>query len=113
MLHLTISQDDQGTVITFNSYFGTKTNIKVEKFFLEKKKTNVPPRVVILVGNTSCPIHISTKYHQNIVKVIQVTERSWNQIQIQEGEITPKVRKLDLSFLYASLCLVLFYISIK
>ena len=44
---------------------------------------------------------------------IQVTEQTQNQIQTQEGEITPKVRKPELSFLYATHCLVLFYISTK
>ena len=33
--------------------------------------------------------------------------------QIQEREITPKVRKAELSFLYATRRLVLFYISAK
>ena len=36
-----------------------------------------------------------------------------NQIQTQEGEITPKVRKQELSFLYTTCQLVLFYISTK
>ena len=55
--------------------------------------------------------YISTKYHQNIPKGIHVTERTQNQIQTQEGEITPKVRKLKLSFLYVTCRLILFYIS--
>ena len=33
--------------------------------------------------------YISTKYHQNILKGIHVTEWTQNQIQTQEGEITP------------------------
>ena len=57
--------------------------------------------------------YISTKYHQNIPKDIPVTERSRNQIQTQEGEITPKLRKPRLSFLYVTRLLVLFYITIK
>ena len=57
--------------------------------------------------------YISTKYHQNIVKGIQLTERTQNLIQTQEGKITPKVRKPELSFLYATCHLVLFYISTK
>ena len=36
-----------------------------------------------------------------------------NHCQIQQTEISPKVRKAALSFLYATLCLVLFYISTK
>ena len=56
---------------------------------------------------------ISTKYHQNIPKGIRVTERTGNQFQTQEMEITPQVRKLKLSFLYVTGSLVLFYISTK
>ena len=56
--------------------------------------------------------YISTKYHQNITKGIRVTERAQNQIQTQ-GKITPNVRKLQLSFLYVTRRLVLFYILIK
>ena len=52
--------------------------------------------------------YISTKYHQNIVKGIQVTEQTQNLFQTEEGEISPKVRKPELSFLYASCHLVLF-----
>ena len=58
-------------------------------------------------------LFISTKYHQNILKGMHVTERTWNQIKTQEGEITPKVRMPTLSFLYVTRCLVLFYISTK
>ena len=47
------------------------------------------------------------------MKSILVTEQTQNQIQTQEREITPKVRKPELSFLYAKYPLVLFYISTK
>ena len=55
----------------------------------------------------------STKYHQNIVKGIQVTEQTQNQIQTQKGEMTPKVIKPELSFLFATRHLILFYSSTK
>ena len=57
--------------------------------------------------------YISTKYHQNIPKGIWVTERTRNPFQTKQKEITPKVRKPELSFLYKTRRLVLFYISIK
>ena len=92
------------------------------KGFLEKKTnktTNVPhpttpPELSFLLA-THCLIlfYISTNYHQNIVKVIQVTERTRNQIQTQEGEITLKVRMPELSFLYTTCHLILFYIAPK
>ena len=52
----------------------------------------------------------STKYHQNIVKGIRFTDQTPNPIQTQEEEITAKVRQPELSFLYATRRLVLFYI---
>ena len=57
--------------------------------------------------------YISTKYHQNIVKNIRDTERTGNKIQTQEGEIDQKVREPELSFLYTTCHLILFYISTK
>ena len=50
-------------------------------------------RVVILVFLTHGLIlfYVSTKYHQNIVKGILVTERTRNEIQTQKWEITLKV----------------------
>ena len=58
-------------------------------------------------------LYISTKYHQSNPKGIWVIERTRNLFQTKQREITPKVRKLELSFLYATLPLVLFYISTK
>ena len=56
---------------------------------------------------------ISTKYHQNIPKGIRVTERTRNLFQTKQREITPKSRKPELSFLYMTCRLVLFFISTK
>ena len=87
-----------------------KNRTKLEKDFLEKKKY-VPPNPphpyppelsFLLVICRIVLFYISTKYHQNIVKGIQVTEQTGNQIQTQEGEITPIVRKPELSFLYTT-----------
>ena len=36
-----------------------------------------------------------------------------NHCQIQQREITQKLRKAELSFLYVTSCLILFYISTK
>ena len=69
---------------------------------------------VILVRNmSSCPILSSTRYHQNILKGIPVTEQMRNLFQTKQRETTPKVTKPELSFLYVTHCLVLFYISTK
>ena len=55
--------------------------------------------------------YISSKYHGNIPKGIRVTEWKQNLFQIKERVITPKVRKPELSILYATRHLVLIYIS--
>ena len=65
-------------------------------------------RVVILVL-----FYSSTRYHQNILKGILVAEQTRNLFQTKQREITPKIRKPGLSFLYSTRRLVLFYISIK
>ena len=57
--------------------------------------------------------YISAKYHWNLAKGIPVTEQKRNLLQTKQWEITPKVRKAELSFLYATRHLVLFYISTK
>ena len=69
-------------------------------------------KVVILVRDTSSGpvLHF---FHRNIPKGIRVTERTQNLFQIKQRVITPKVRKAELSFLYATRRLVLFYISTK
>ena len=57
---------------------------------------------------TTCHLflfYISTKYYQNILRGIHVTEQTRNQIQTQEGEITLKVKKPKLSFLYVTVLL--------
>ena len=61
---------------------------------------HLPPRLtptlqeLSFLSATCCLVlfYISTKYHQNIVRGTRVTARTRNQIQIQEGELTPKVR---------------------
>ena len=57
--------------------------------------------------------YISAKYHRNIPKGICVTEQTRNLFQIKQRVVTPKVRKAELSFLYVTRRLVLFYISTK
>ena len=58
-------------------------------------------------------IYTSTKYHRNIPKGIQVTERTQNLFQIKQRVITPNVRKPELLILYAKCQLLLIYISTK
>ena len=55
--------------------------------------------------------YISAKYQWNIPKGTGVTERTRNLFQIKQTMITPKVRKPELSILYATCHLVLIYIS--
>ena len=64
---------------------------------------------------TDCLVlfYISAKYHRNIPKGIPVTELTRNLFEIKQRVITPKVTKAELSFLYITCCLVLFYISAK
>ena len=52
-------------------------------------------------------------YHRNIPTGIPVTVQTRNIFQTKQREITPKVRKPELSFLYATCRLVLFYSSAK
>ena len=54
--------------------------------------------------------YISTKYHQNTPKDIRVTEWTRNLFQTKQREIIQKVGKSELSFLYATRRLILFYI---
>ena len=61
---------------------------------------------------------ISTKYHNNIPKGIRLTGWTLNQLkkttkkpQKKQRDITPEIRKPELSFLYATCRLILFYIS--
>ena len=72
-------------------------------------------RVVIFVCDTlSCPVlhiyQIPSKYSKGHL-CYRVDTKSIS--QTKQREITPKVRKAQLSFLYATLRLVLFYISTK
>ena len=71
-------------------------------------------RVIILVCDTSSGpgLHFC-HYNRNIPKGIPVTEQTRNLFQTKQMERTPKVRKPELSFLYATCHLVLFYISTK
>ena len=65
---------------------------------------------------TTCRLvlfYISAKHQWNIPKGIPVTEQTRNLLQTKQREIAPKVRKPELSFLYATRHLVLFYISTK
>ena len=57
--------------------------------------------------------YITVKYHDYIPKGIQVTERTQNCIWHNQGEITQKVWKPELSFLYATHPHDLFYITVK
>ena len=57
--------------------------------------------------------YISTKYHLNTPKGSRVTEGTRNLLQIKQRVITPKVRKPELSILYATHHLVLIFISTR
>ena len=50
---------------------------------------------------------------KNIPKGLWLTERTQNLFQIKQRVISPKVRKPELSTLYATCHLILIYISIK
>ena len=57
--------------------------------------------------------YIAVKYHDYIENSFQVMERTRNCIWNLQGEITQKVWKRELSFLYATHCHDLFYINVK
>ena len=57
--------------------------------------------------------YIIVKYHDYILKDIQDTERTRICIKSIKVEITQKVIKQELSFLYATHCHDLFYITVK
>ena len=57
--------------------------------------------------------YLTVKYHDYIPKGIQVTERTWICIKNIKGEITQKVLKQGLSFLYMTHRHDLFYITVK
>ena len=58
-------------------------------------------------------LYISVKYHDYILKGIQVMERTRNCIRNHQEEITQKVQKQQLQFLYAAHHYDLFYITAK
>ena len=105
----------------------SKIDIQTRKVFFRKKKTttNVPPphphptakvrKTELQFLYATCHLvlfYISTKYHQKIPKGIGVTERTQNLFQTKQREITPKVRKPELSFLYMTLSCSTFLPSI-
>ena len=57
--------------------------------------------------------YITIKYHQNIPNSFQVMEMTGNCIWNNQGKITQKVWKLELSFLYVTHRHDLFYITVK
>ena len=69
-------------------------------------------RGVILVCDTSS-WPVLHNYHQNIPNGFQVMQRTWNCIWNHLGEITQKVWKQELSFLYATHRHDLFYNTVK
>ena len=56
---------------------------------------------------------ITVKNYDNIPKGIQVMEQTWNYIWNHQGEITQKVCKWELSFLYLTHHQDVFYITLK
>ena len=56
---------------------------------------------------------ITVKNQDNVQKGIQVTGRTRKCLKSMKGEITQKVLKRELSFLYATHCQDLFYITVK
>ena len=88
---------------------------KLAKFFRKKPKM-APTLPELSFLQATCHLNlffISTKFHQNIPKGIRATERIRNLFQTKQREITLKLRKPELAFLYMKSRLVLLYISIK
>ena len=57
--------------------------------------------------------YITVKYHENLPKNFQVIEQTRNCIWNNQGEITQKVWKWELSFLYVTHSHDLFYITVE
>ena len=57
--------------------------------------------------------YISTKYNQNIQRVLELQSGHEINFKTKQRGITPKVRKPELSLLYVKHCLILFYIATK
>ena len=71
-------------------------------------------RVVILVCDTSsCPVLHFYEAPSKYSKAYLSYRADTNLFQTKQREITAKVRKTELSFLYKTLHLILFYISTK
>ena len=93
----------------FSSYGAdTKLHLKLSR---EINSESMKVRVVILVCDTlSWPVlhncEVSPKYSK-------VMEQTWNCIWNHQGEITQKVLKRELSFLYTTHGHDLFYITVK
>ena len=68
--------------------------------------------VFLYATQSSSPVLHFYQVPKNILKGIQVTERTLNLFRTKQRKITPKVRKPVLPFLYATR-LLLFYISTK
>ena len=68
--------------------------------------------LVFIVPHVDIELEDNKQFISNIPR-IPVTEQTRNLFQTKQREISPKVRKPELSFLYPTRCLVLFYISTK
>ena len=90
---------------------------ETRKRLLEKKMTPNHARVVILLYDTlSCPVlylyEVSSKYSKGYLTYRVDTKSMHNHCQILQREITKKITA-ELSFLYATGRLILFYNSTK
>ena len=84
------------------------------KGFLEKKKQMSPQSCQSCHSCTQRVISSCSTFVPSIImKGIPVTEQTRNLFQTKQREITPKVRKPELSFWYVTRRLVQFYISTK
>ena len=99
------------------------SSYRADEKYISNKTKEITPKVrkpelsFLYVTHHLVLFYISTNYHKNIPKGIQLTERTQYQwiitVKYNKRDIMPKVRKEELSFLYKTCCLVLFYISTK
>ena len=99
------------------------SSYRADTISIQTKQRDITPKAkkpelsFLYVTRCLVLLYISTKYHKIFQKGIQLTERTRNQciitVKYKQKEITPKVRKAELSFLYAKHRLFLFYISTK
>ena len=104
---ITLSLRDRWATYT-NGYSNHRTDMKSMHNHCQIQQREITPKVrkaELSFLYLTCRLvlfYISTQYHQTIPKGIRVTEWTRNLFQTKQREITPKLRKPELPFLYVT-----------